>query len=55
MVKDGSYTLKVGSSSQTFTLSSLVYGSSSGTGGGSAPGGNPGGRPGGRMQEANRD
>lgn len=27
MVKDGSYTLKVGSSSQTFTLSSLVYGS----------------------------
>lgn len=33
MVKDGSYTLKVGSSSQTFTLSSLVYGSSSGTGG----------------------
>lgn len=49
MVKDGSYMLKVGSSSQTFTLSSLVYGSSSGTAA------ITGGRPGGRMQEANRD
>lgn len=53
MVKDGSYMLKVGSSSQTFTLSSLVYGSSSGMA--ARPTAITGGRPGGRMQEANRD
>lgn len=49
MVKGGTYTLKAGSFSRSVTLSSLVYGSSSGMGGGN-PGGNPGGgRPGGRM------
>lgn len=46
MVKNGTYTLKAGSFSQSVTLSSLVYGSSSGMGGGGNPGG---GRPGGRM------
>lgn len=46
MVKGGAYTLKAGTYSQTVTLSSLVYGSSSGMGGGGTPGsGRPGGRP----------
>lgn len=46
MVRGGAYTLKAGTYSQTVTLSSLVYGSSSGMGGGGTPGGGrPGGRP----------
>ncbi len=46
MVKGGAYTIKAGTYSQTATLSSLVYGSSSGMGGGGNPGGGrPGERP----------
>ena len=50
MVKGGKYTLKAGSFTQTVTLSSLVYGSSSQTGGGVPGGGVPGGNPGGRTR-----
>ncbi len=48
----GTYTLTVGSSSQTITMSSVIYGSGSGMGGGmmggSMGGGSPGGMNGGR-------